>query len=118
MKKKKEKSPKRKKGMPLSAIPQDQELQQQTVYDPFGNDDDEVSARVPIAETPEARVFQSPIISLNTSTQSIPVDLDDTPPESPQVAMINNLNKSYSYDSEGKEFEFWASFSCFSAYFK
>jgi len=102
MKKKKENSPKRKKGMPLSAIPQGQELQQQTVYDPFGNDDDEVNARVSIAET---GVSRSPNTSLNTSTQSIPVDLDDTPPESPQIAIVNDLNKSYSYESEGKESE-------------
>jgi len=99
MKKKKEKSPKRKKGKPLSAIPQDQELQlQQPVYDPFGNDDDEGNANDSIAEN---GVFQS----LNTSNISVPVDLDDTPPESPQKAMVNDLNKSYSYESEGKESE-------------
>eukprot|EP00984_Skeletonema_dohrnii_P005960 scaffold2113_cov106-Skeletonema_dohrnii-CCMP3373.AAC.3 len=99
MKKKKEKSPKRKKGKPLSAIPQDQELQlQQPVYDPFGNDDDEGNANDSIAEN---GVFQS----LNTSNISVPVDLDDTPPESPQKAIVNDLNKSYSYESEGKDSE-------------
>ncbi|KAK1738994.1 hypothetical protein QTG54_010310 [Skeletonema marinoi] len=87
MKKKKEKSPKRKKGKPLSAIPQDQELQlQQPVYDPFGNDDDEGNANDSIAEN---GVFQS----LNTSNISVP------------KAMVNDLNKSYSYESEGKESE-------------
>lgn len=83
MKKKKEKSPQRKKAKPLSAIPQDQ-----PVYDPFGNDDGDDNAMAQ-----EGGVFQTP------DSKSVPVDLDDSPPES----LVNDLKQSYSYESDGKE---------------
>ena len=99
MKKKKEKSPKRNKKakQPLSAIPQGQELQQQQlVYDPFGNDDGEVNNENDSLAEKEG-VFQS------LNSKSVPVDLDDTPPETPQKTMVNELKESYSYESEGKD---------------
>ena len=97
---KKKKSPKKKMGKqlePLSAIPQDQELQ--PVYDPFGNDDDDANSETNNA-TAEKGVFQS----LNSTT--VPLVREDPPPAPPPEELDvddDNIKLSHSYESEGKE---------------
>ena len=98
---KKKKSPKKKMGKqlePLSAIPQDQELQ--PVYDPFGNDDGDANNATNNDATAEKGVFQS----LNSTT--VPLVREDPPPAPPPEELDvddDNIKLSHSYESEGKE---------------
>lgn len=97
---KKKKSPKKKMGKqlePLSAIPQDQELQ--PVYDPFGNDDDDDAN----SETNDATAEKGAFQSLNSTT--VPLVREDPPPAPPPEEVDDDVNikLSHSYESEGKE---------------